>query len=245
MTRTLPSQAFILTAGKGTRLRPYTNTMPKPMVPVRGKPILFHTLDKLEKSGISNIVMNTHYFGDMIKEQTSAYSSLSLGYSHEEELLDTGGGAKQALCQMKEEPFYMINGDAFWEDSNDQSAFERLAAAWDENTMDILILLQPVNNMHLTQGIGDYNLIENGRATRSKDKSGDYMFAGIRITKPSIIKNVQRDHFSFLELMDKAEEQGRLYGLVHDNEWHHISTPEDLEAVNQAGMIAPQKAQTA
>jgi MurNAc alpha-1-phosphate uridylyltransferase len=100
--------------------------------------------------------------------------------------------------------------------------------------MDILLLLQPVANMELTKGIGDYDLLPNGQAIRSKDKTGKYMFAGVRISKTEIFEKIPEDTFSYLQLMDKAETQGKLYGLIHDGEWHHISTPEDLEQVNQA-----------
>ncbi|MEM6811238.1 MAG: nucleotidyltransferase family protein [Pseudomonadota bacterium] len=229
-----PDQAFILAAGKGTRLKPYTDQLPKPLVPVRGKPILHHTLEKLQNDGVQNIIINTHYFGDMIKSCQDDFPQLNIQFSNEKDLLNTGGGVKKALSHLKEKDFFMINGDAFWDDSPQSSVFERLSKEWNPEIMDILLLLQPISQMNLTKGIGDYDISADGQAKRSPHKNGDYMFAGIRITKPSLFEDVQEDCFSFLNLMDEAEAKGKLYGLVHNAAWHHISTPEDLERVNQA-----------
>jgi MurNAc alpha-1-phosphate uridylyltransferase len=98
--------------------------------------------------------------------------------------------------------------------------------------MDILILLQPISTMTLTYGVGDYTLDANGNAKRSLDRSGEYMFTSIRINAPHIFDGHSAKPFSYLELLDKAEKEGRLFGLVHEGIWHHISTPEDLEKVN-------------
>ena len=235
-----PDHAFILAAGQGTRLRPYTDDTPKPMVEINGRPILDYTLEKLKKAGISNVTINTSYLGDRIKNYTDTVQDITITLSSEEELLDTGGGVKKALANMKGKPFYLINGDALWTDTPNLSALDNLAKKWQPDKMDILLLLQPVSAMTLTKGIGDYDMDDQGRAIRSKDKAGEYIFGGIRITKPNIFENTPDGAFSFLELMDKAEEQERLYGITHQGDWHHISTPEDLENVN-AAFAADQK----
>lgn len=229
-----PDHAFILAAGQGKRLRPYTNTMPKPMVPINGRPIIDYTVEKLVNDGVKEITINLNYLGDRIENYFKDCKSCNLHFSRETALLDTGGGIKYALNSMGNNPFYIINGDAFWTDAGEKSAFSNLAGNWDPENMDILILLQPVTEMTLTEGVGDYDLNESGKAIRRTDKSGAYMFAGIRIAKPEIFEGTPEGAFSFLELMDKAEQEGRLHGLIHDGEWHHISTPEDLDKVNEA-----------
>ena len=235
MTKTYkPDHAFILAAGQGRRLRPYTDTIPKPMVPVNGRPILDHTLQKLTEASVSNVTINLNYLGDRIKNHLEGRQSPVIHFSDEKTLLDTGGGVKKALETMENQPFYLINGDAFWTEGSDKTALDRLADAWNPDKMDILLLLQPIENMVLTQGVGDYNLNENGQAVRALDKAGTYMFTGIRITKSNIFEATPDGAFSFLTLMDQAEKKGRLYGLMHDGDWHHISTPEDLERVNAA-----------
>jgi MurNAc alpha-1-phosphate uridylyltransferase len=229
-----PDHAFILAAGQGKRLRPYTDTMPKPMVPVNGRPIIDYTVEKLLREGIKNITINLFYLGDRIENYFSGRQDCNFYFSKETALLDTGGGIKAALPSMGNNPFYIINGDAFWSDPAGETSLNALAEMWRPDDMDILLLLQPVKTMTLTQGVGDYDLDAQGRAVRARDKNGQYMFAGIRIAKPDIFAESPKGAFSFLELMDKAEAQGRLYGHVHQGEWHHISTPEDLERVNQA-----------
>lgn len=228
-----PNYAFILAAGKGTRLRPYTDDRPKPLVPVNGRAILDYTLDKLEEAGVNDVTINLYYLGDRIEKHLESRSKPAITFSKETELLDTGGGVKKALGNMKGENFYLINGDALWVDGKDP-ALDKLAKMWDPDTMDILLLLQPVSGMTLTKGVGDYDLDNDGKAVRAKNKDGAYMFGGIRITKSDIFKNTPEDAFSFLDLMDAAQEKGRLYGMVHDGQWHHISTPKDLENVNNA-----------
>ncbi len=227
--------AFILAAGEGKRLRPYTDQVPKPLVPVNGRPILDHTLEHLERDGVEKVVINTFYKGDIIKAFVKSRDhQTEVILSEEDALLNTGLGVKQALSHMNNKPFFLINGDAFWTNGATQSVFERLVAAWNPDEMDILLLLQPVEDMVLTTGVGDYVIDAQGRAIRKKDQSGGYMFAGVRICKPGIFENTPDTPFGFLDLMDKSEGEGRLYALIHDGDWHHISTPVDLDRVNDA-----------
>jgi MurNAc alpha-1-phosphate uridylyltransferase len=248
MTSTLqnkPNYAFILAAGKGTRLRPHTDTMPKPMVPINGRPILDYALEKLKNSNVNNITINTNYLGDRIKNYTESIHDLKITLSPETEHLETGGGVLYALDTMENQPFYLINGDALWTDGENTPTLDRLAEAWNPDIMDILLLMQPVKNMNLTQGVGDYDLKDDGKAVRSMNKTGTYMFGGIRITKPNIFDDRSQGAFSFLELMDKAEKEGKLYGLIHDGDWYHISTPEDLNQVDKAFKQTTPQAKTA
>lgn len=239
---TKPNSAFILAAGLGKRLRPYTDSLPKPLVPVAGRPILDYTIEKLCRDNIKNVTINLNYCGEKIEQHFAGHTDPIITFSKEEELLDTGGGVKKALHTMQGDAFYLINGDALWTDGDQDTALNRLAQTWDPSKMDILLLLQPVDNMTLTQGIGDYDIDDDGRAIRSQTKTGKYMFGGIRITKKSIFDNTpEKKAFSYLELMDRAQEDGRLYALIHDGEWHHISTPNDLEHVNEAMAETVQK----
>lgn len=228
-------KAFILAAGKGTRLRPHTDTMPKPMVPVAGRSIVSRTIEKLHDAGVKEIVLNLHYLGDVLEDHLKEIETPRLVFSREDELLDTGGGLKKAIRHFANNPYFIINGDALWDDSeNGQGALARLAAFWNSETMDILLLLEPKDKMVLTAFSGDYHLAPDNHALRAGNKDGDYMFTGIRIVHPRIFDAAPDGAFSFLQLMDKAQQQGRLYGVAHDREWYHISTPEDLEAVDAA-----------
>lgn len=234
MTTQIPETAFILAAGFGKRLRPYTDTVPKPMVPVCGKPVIDYIIDKLVQSGVKRVIVNLHHMGNVLHTHLTQRTDVEITFSEEEEILNTGGGVKHALHRVGTEPFFVINGDAFWIDGPDTNAFERLANMWKDKDMDMILLLEPVERMTLTKPVGDYNIEKDGKATRLKAQDGAYMFAGVRLCHPRIFKDAPDDAFSFLLLMDGAEEKGRLYGLEHKGSWHHISSPEELHAVEEA-----------
>lgn len=228
----VPEKAFLLAAGMGTRLRPHTDTMPKPMVPVGGRPILDYTLDKLAAVGVKDVWINLHYLPDVIKMHLSTRNAPKIHFSEEKILLSTGGGAKKCLDQLGNAPFFMINGDALWENDQKDALFH-LSEAYDPDKSDILMLFQPVDTMTLTKGVGDYNG-DGFNASRDRSKQGQFMFTGIRIAHPRLFDYPQArpEIFSFLDLMDEAEKRGRLQYIVNDGQWHHISTPDDLAAVD-------------
>lgn len=242
MTKRFPSQAFILAAGRGTRLRPHTDNMPKPMVKVGGKPIIEQTIRKLENFGVTQIVINLHYLGKVIEDYLNGLISegkikSEIIFSHENELLDTGGGVRNAIGFMQDEPFFLINGDALWsEGDKDIGILERLSSGYDRNRYDMSIVLQPLSKMSLTSGSGDYDLDISGVPIRNKNKQGKFMFTGLRIVDPALfgddLKNCKNEVFSFLDIMDDCEKRGKLQAIIHEGEWFHISTPYDLDAVN-------------
>lgn len=237
-----PKRAFILAAGMGTRLRPYTDHCPKPMVQVAGRSLIARSLDKLVAAGVDEVVINLHYLADVLRAHVEdtvrgiedAGKTLRVHFSFEDVLLDTGGGVRKALDYFEDDPFYVIAGDALWEDqAGEVSALDWLAQAWDPAQMDIVTLMEPLSRMVLTRGVGDYDLLDDGQAVRCADKSGAYMWTNIRLNSPVIYRDRPvGGAFSFLPLMDEAQGLGRLRALVHGGAWHHISTPSDLEAVD-------------
>ena len=228
----IPNKAFILAAGFGTRMQPLTDNIPKPLVSVGGKAMIDHALDKLASAGVERCVVNTHYKADVLQTHLSGRTSPEILLSHEPEILDTGGGIKNAIHHF-DAPFYILSGDSIWEDAPGKDTLKTLGMQWNPEDMDILMLLQPVDTMTLTEGVGDYDLGEDGRAVRSPDKTGKYMFTSIRINAPHIFDSAPDGPFNYRDLMDEAQEKGRLFAVVHEGAWHHISTPEDLEAVNR------------
>ena len=236
-----PNKAFSLAAGRGERLRPYTDQCPKPMVTVAGRSLIWRILDQLAEDYVNEVVVNLHYKADLLREHLEDYClnqpgarGLHLHFSHEESLLDTGGGIKKMLPVFGDDPFYVIAGDALWSDPPLEGALARLARLWDGEAMDILTLMQPLSRMVLTEGAGDYDLLPNGRVRRSKNKSGAFMWTNIRLNHPRIFRDAPEGAFSFLDLMDRAEAQGRFFALEHEGDWHHISRPADLESVRRA-----------
>ena len=231
----IPYKAFILAAGFGTRMRPLTDTIPKPMVEVNGRSLIYRTLDKLRAVGIKDVVVNAHYKADVLAQHLNEYvaqhSDVHIHLSKEDGILDTGGGVCHALDYFEDQPFFVIAGDNLWSDG-EIPALRKLADQWDSNEMDILTLMQPIDQMDKTVGVGDYDLQDDGRVKRSHDKSGRYMWTNIRLNHPRIYKKYGDEAFSFLEIMDECEQKGRFYAFPHDGEWHHISTPDDVKTVS-------------
>lgn len=226
-------QAFVLAAGFAKRMRPLTDTLPKPLVELGGKPLLGHIFDHLQRENVQRVVVNGHHcigpLRDYIAGAGALYKGMEIILSEEETLLDTGGGAIKAMDYLdRSRPFYMINGDSYWTNPPRQTSLSALRDIWNNEAMDVLLLLQNVNGMHLTGPVGDYKLID-GQGVRAADRDGTHMFSGVRIVHPRALEHYGSGQaFSFLKVMDEAEAQYRLYGCDHDGEWHHISTPEDL-----------------
>lgn len=235
-----PDKAFILAAGLGTRMRPLTDRVPKPMLELGGRTLIDHALDRLESAGVKDVTVNLHHKGEMLRAHLEKRASPAIHFSEEPELFDTGGGIKKTLDHFGDNPFYVLSGDSYWEDAESQNALETLAAAWKPELMDILILLQDIGTMKLTPGVGDYHLERDGRAIRSYDRTGRYMFTSIRINSPFIFAaKPDGIPFSYLDLLDTAQKRGRLFGIVHKGDWHHLSTPQDLATVEAS--LAQQK----
>ena len=236
MTAHFPTRAFILAAGKGTRLSAYTDSLPlpvpKPLVHVQGKPILDHTLDRLEDAGIAHVTINVHHLASQITAHLSNRLAPAIIFSHETTLLETGGGIKKALNTMGGEAFFCFSGDTLWEDGPSGNTLRRMAAAWDDSTMDLLLLLQPLDKMTVTHGSGDYDLGPDGKPFLSPTKTGKFFWPSIRIVHPRLFDNSPDGPFSFLELMKKAEATGRLAAIEHDGVCYHITSKTDLDEVN-------------
>ncbi len=230
-----PNKAFILAAGLGTRMRPLTNERPKPMVEVSGRSIIWHILDKLRAIDVRYVVVNTHYMADLLAQHMTDYQALypdmNIVISYENVVLDTGGGIVKALPHFDGQPFYVIAGDAFWEDGS-VSALEALANAWDADKMDVLTWMQSAEDMSLTCGVGDYDIEADGKVRRSLEKTGAYMWTNIRINSAHIYDGAPKGAFSVLPIMDGCEKVGRYFAIETRSIWHHISTPEDLKAVD-------------
>lgn len=222
--------ALIFAAGMGRRMMPLTADKPKPMVEVFGKPMIGHILDHLQRAGITNIVVNAHYKADILKSYLETRKDLNIKISYETDILDTGGGIANAKNMLpKDEAFFVINGDAYW-DAAEDFVLPDLASAWHDD-MDILLLLQ--DKCDVREGAGDYNFTQNQRIKRCLDQNGDYMFTGIRIVHPRILNDLPIEKFSFLKCMDEAQYNGTLYGFKNKGLWHHLSTPQDIEALEQ------------
>lgn len=235
----MPKVAMVLAAGLGKRMRPLTDTLPKPLVPVAGRTLIDRVLDRLEATGIERVVVNLHHFRSTLERHLAGRSTPRIALSPEDELLETGGGIRRALPLLGGEVFYAANADVLWFDGK-RPALARLAEAWDDTKMDALLLLHPSVSAFGYEGVGDYFCDTLGRLRyRRGNEIPPYIFAGVQILHPRLFKGTPEGPFSLKRLYDKAEAEGRLWGLVHDGLWFHVGTPEGLAEVE--GEIAALK----
>ncbi|MGF1592370.1 MAG: nucleotidyltransferase family protein [Kiloniellaceae bacterium] len=229
-----PTTAMVLAAGLGQRMRPITDKLPKPLVQLHGEAMLDTILDRLQVHGVSKVVINLHYLGEMIEAHLKDRKQPEIAFSPESDLLETGGGVRKALPLLGDAPFFVLNGDVCWLDGL-TPALARLAAAWDEAEMDALLLLHPTCSAFGYEGIGDYLMDPVGRLRRRQERQiAPFIYAGIQILHPRLFEASPEGSFSLNRLYDKAQEAGRLWGLRHDGEWFHVGTPAELLAVEDA-----------
>jgi MurNAc alpha-1-phosphate uridylyltransferase len=232
------SSAMVLAAGLGLRLRPITETLPKPLVAVAGRSMLDRALDVLVNAGVGTCIVNTHYLGDMIVNHLRDRAAPFIRISAEEELLDTGGGVARALPMLGPGPFFAVNADILWEEGPGSPALARLAAAFDEARMDALLLVVPLARAVGYDGAGDFTLGDDGRLARRGDAaSAPYVFTGVQVLHPRLLDGCPSGPFSLNVLYDRAIAGGRLGGLVHDGRWFHIGTVDGLHLA-EAGLKA-------
>ena len=227
--RPMPKTAMVLAAGLGTRMRPLSDAMPKPLLEIEGRSLLDHAIDRLALVGIETIVVNTHYKAEMIAAHLAGRQRPRIEISHEEELLDTGGGVLRALPRLGDS-FFVINSDTLWLDSKDY-ALARLAGAFDPERMDAVLLLQRAVTAIGYDGSGDYFLDALGTPRRRIDgEIAPYLFTGIQLLHRRAFDGAAQGRFSLNLIYDRAEAAGRLHAIAHDGEWFHVGTPDGLAA---------------
>jgi MurNAc alpha-1-phosphate uridylyltransferase len=230
-----PHKAMVLAAGLGLRMRPLTETKPKPLVSVAGKPLLDHVLDRLADAGVSEAIINVHYLPDQIIAHTATRERPHVIISDERnEVLGTGGGVVKALPLLGAEPFFHVNSDTMWIEGV-RSNLPRLADAFDPARMDILLLMAPTANSIGYSGQGDYAMLADGSLRKRREHQVvPFVYAGAAIIAPAIFDGAPHGEFSLTKMFDKANEQDRLFGLRLDGVWMHVGTPDAVTAAEEA-----------
>ncbi|WP_376097968.1 nucleotidyltransferase family protein [Roseomonas sp. CCTCC AB2023176] len=223
------THGMVLAAGLGTRMRPLTDAAPKPLLTLRGRTLLDHALDRLDDAGIGTAVVNAHHLADQIVAAVATRARPRCEVVVEPDLLETGGGILNALPRLGAGPFAVVNGDAYWLDGP-TPALLRLAAAFEPERMDALLLLVRSAHVNGEVGTGDFLLDPLGRVRRPKEREiAPYVYTGVQIMASSLLEGCAPGRFGLMQPWLRAIEAGRLYGLVHDGAWFHLSTPPDLE----------------
>ncbi len=234
MTQNETPAAMVMAAGLGTRMRPLTATKPKPMVELNGRPLIDYTLERLATHRISPIVVNVHYLADVLEQHLESSSVTDVIIADErDELLDTGGGAYANLEILGPDRFFILNSDSLWiEDDGDNLA--AMLKAWDDDTMDCLMLLAPTDNSLGYSGNGDFNIAADGRLLKSAmGKKAACVHTGCCLIHPRIFTGAPTGPFSLNLLWNKALAHKRLFGLELRGQWLHIGTPVALTAAEE------------
>ncbi|KAA5607174.1 nucleotidyltransferase family protein [Roseospira marina] len=220
---------MVLAAGKGSRMRPITKRTPKPLIKVRGVPVIDWTLDRMATVGVETCVVNVHHLADDVRAHLAHRKTPTIVFSDEtDQLMDTGGGVKRALPLLGPDPFLVANGDILWLDGI-RPALTRLAEAWDPARMDMLLLVVPLASANGYEGRGDFCLDGWGRPRRRKSHEiAPFVHGGVLITTPTLFEDTPDEPFSLNRLFNRAMDEERLYATVHDGEWYHVGTPAAL-----------------
>ena len=217
---------MLLAAGLGTRLRPISETIPKPLVPVAGLPLIERIIANAREEGAKRFVANAHYRAD----QLLAHFGGLLKVNREADLLGTGGGVKAALPMLHSDPFLVMNTDAFWPAGSD-APLGRMLARYSQPDDIVLLCVQP----HRATGFGrshDFCLDPMGLITL--DYGAPVIYAGVALMGKGLFADTPDGAFSLNRLFEAALERESLKGVVLDAPWFHVGDPEGLAAAERA-----------
>jgi MurNAc alpha-1-phosphate uridylyltransferase len=228
-------RAMVLAAGLGTRMRPLTDALPKPLVAVAGKALIDHVLDRLANAGVTNAVINVHHMADAIERHLKGRTRPTILISDERgELLDTGGGVVKALKLLGDRPFFHINSDTIWIEGVTPN-LGRLVAMFDPAEMDAVVLLAATATSIGYDGRGDFAMGPDGRLRRRGEREVvPFVYAGAAILSPAMFADAPKGAFSLNRMFDRAIEAGRLFGLRLEGTWMHVGTPAAIKAAEAA-----------
>lgn len=223
--------AMVLAAGLGTRMRPLTLSRPKCLVTVNGKTLMDHMLDRLAGAGVQRVVVNVHAFADMLEAHLKTRRDVEIVISDERaQLMETGGGVRQALHLLGDAPFIVCNTDSIWEEPQG-SAIRRLIDGYDASRMDCRLMLADMNACLGFDTPGDFTLSETGTiALRGGAASAPWAYTGVQIVRPDLIANEPVEPFSFKRIWERSIAAERLYGGTLDGFWMHVGDPSARDA---------------
>lgn len=224
---------MVFAAGLGTRMRPLTETTPKPLVNVGGQALLDHVLDQLAEAGVAQAVVNVHHLGDQIVAHLAARRSPRIVISDErDKLLDQGGGIKKALPMLGPAPFFICNTDAFWREEGADN-LQALARFYDREKMDVALLLAETQSSLGVDWGGDFELDAMGRLFQPSGPRR-YVYTGVGILSPRLFESVTEEVFKLSPFFFEAASRARLFGLPARGLWMHVGCVAAIEEAERA-----------
>ena len=230
-----PDKAMVFAAGLGTRMRPLTDAVPKPLIKVAGKALIDYTLDRFAAIGVETAIVNVHHLASQIEAHVAERRAPRIILSDErEKLLGQGGGIAKALPFLGPKPFLIANTDAFWVDGPADN-LRRLASGWDPDRMDILLLVAAVATSIGVDSSGDFHLTPEGRLIKRGERGiAPFVYTGVGIIKPGLFAGRAIEVFPLTPFFFAASDRGRLYGQRLDGLWLHVGAPEAIRDAEQA-----------
>ncbi len=226
---TAPTTAMVLAAGLGTRMRPLTDHLPKPLIKVAGKALIDYALDRFSSAGVRRAIVNVHYRAGQMEAHLAARRRPEIIISDERGLLlETGGGLKHAEPHLGTAPVYCTNTDAILIDGEGPEPCAALARAWRDETMDALLLLAPIGLASGYDGAGDFDLGPDSALDWRSGKAAPFVYTGLQIVRPALLEGAPDGPFSLRVLWDKARAKGRMKGIVHNAPWMHVGDAQGL-----------------
>ena len=230
------TQAIILAAGFGVRMRPLTLTTPKPLVKLKNKPLIFYILEELKKNKIKKCFINVHYLSLKIEKYIDEYKktnqTMEIIIIKEEVILDTGGAIKNIINKDNSQPTIVINADSVIVPFKSISPLSLLIDNFDSKNMDFLLLLDNFKDSIGYHGKGDFSFSnKNNPSTIIRNMNNGLAYTGWQVLNPNAVNQVINNVFSLNYCYDKAIKENLIWGVINTQKWLHIGT---IEALNEA-----------
>ncbi|UZD90734.1 nucleotidyltransferase family protein [Cognatishimia activa] len=216
-----PNALMIFAAGFGTRMGALTANTPKPLIAVAGKPLIDHTINLANECCLDPILANLHYLPDQLEVHLHAQGVKTI--REELEILETGGGLKNALPLLGDNAFITSNSDAIWKGPN---PFQMAIDAWNPSRMDALLVCIPIGQCVGYKGQGDFILAKDGRLTYGPD---DLVFGGIQVMKPELLEGFSQTKFSLRDVWIDNQDAGRIHGISYPGQWCDVGHPAGID----------------
>lgn len=239
----LIKQSFIFAAGRGERMKPLTDSIPKPLVKVKDKAIIDYTIEKLLKiQNIEKIIINGFYLADQMEAHIKNWNNSKIIFSRETAKIETGGGlayaAKNSLFDIKS-PILLLNGDILWQDLAGISDIEKICQAYNHNDCDILLGLKKTGEILGYEGKGDFDFdVKTGALFKKYEQLQSHVFVGLQVVNPAILKQAQEECFSMSYFYKKAIQSdgklSRIKGLELSGKYFHVGDVAAIKATQDA-----------